>query len=324
MNARVGIIGFGFMGRTHLAAFRADKRASIVAVADGRIAEAVAKSAGLIDTGASADLSGVRTHTNADDVINASDIDLISICTPTPSHVELATRAMRAGKHVLLEKPVALDCDSVRKLMEVERETGKICMPAMCMRFWPGWVWLKEAVSAGTYGKAVSAVFQRLGTPPDWNPNFYGDLKACGGALFDLHIHDADFVYWCFGKPDRVSSIGSPRHVTTQYFYNNGPRHVIAEGGQDHTPGFGFRMRYTVAFERATAEFDLGRSPQLMLYQDGKSETISTDGPSGYDGEVSHLLDVLASGDRLTLRATLADALAVTEILQTELAAVTG
>ena len=140
-------------------------------------------------------------------------------------------------------------------------EAETLCMPAMCVRFWPGWSWLRERVVDGSLGAVRSAVFRRLGTRPGW-AKFYADVERSGGALFDLHVHDTDFVQWCFGTPASLSSTGSLDHLTTLYRYPGGPPHVVVEGGWDHAPGFPFQMRYTVIFEHATADFDLAHGDQ--------------------------------------------------------------
>jgi predicted dehydrogenase len=194
-------------------------------------------------------------------------------------------------------------------------------MPAMCMRFWPGWDWLREHVRRGTFGAVKSAVFSRLGTRPAWNPRFYADPNCSGGALFDLHVHDADFVRWCFGEPASLASTGTRDHVTTLYRFANGPPHVVAEGGWDHTSGFAFRMRYVVVFEHATADYDFSRTPRLVLAQNGASETIELPAHTGYDGEIRHLLAMIARGER-DLHATVQESVGLTRMLERELASI--
>ncbi len=323
----IGIIGLGFMGRTHLAAFKAADAAGLsnrlVAVADADVERRLGRAGegGNFDTGAKRELlfdpRSVRASADPRAVIEDPEVELVSICTPTTTHVELAIAALAAGKHVLVEKPVGLVSADVQRLAEAASHSNRLCMPAMCMRFWPGWDWLREHIRRGTFGPVKSAVFSRLGTRPAWNPNFYSDPRQSGGALFDLHIHDADFVRWCFGEPDSVSSSGTLDHVTTLYRYAKGPAHVVAEGGWDHTQGFPFRMRYVVVFEGATAEYDLARQPRLTLSQAGKSEAVDLQQHTGYDGEVRHLLAMIARGDR-NLVATLDDAVALTRMLERE------
>lgn len=331
---RVGVAGLGFMGATHIAAYQATAKAGfpckLAAVADRKASR---RRGELWDVGGNAvsdvsaqqlafDAAQVRGHETADALINDPDIDLISICTRTDTHVDLAVRAMQAGKHVLVEKPIALKPTDVRKVIDASKATGKLAMPAMCMRFWPGWNWLKDRIADQKYGKCHSAAFQRLASQPNWSP-FYSDGARSGGALFDLHIHDADFVQWCFGKPvsvtsaGRVGATGAVDHVTTLYHYDNGPAHVVAEGGWDHAQGFAFRMRYVAVFEHATADFDLTRSPQLLLCQNGESKPVELENLSGYDGEIRHIISAIAKGEKKLL-ATMEDAEAVAQLLTAE------
>ena len=323
----VGVVGLGFMGRTHLAAYKAANDAGhanrLVAVCDSdpERRKGIAAAAGNMQTGASAermfDPSHVRAYAKADELFADREVELVSICTQTPTHVELALAALAAGKHVLLEKPVALTSADAERLARAAAESKGLCMPAMCIRFWPAWAWVKHAIDAGRYGAVRSAVFRRLGTAPQWAPGFYGDPKQSGGALFDLHVHDADFVRFCFGDAQSVTSTGSLEHVTTLYRFAKGPAHVVAEGGWDHTPGFAFKMAYTVVFEHATLDYEFGRAHELVLAHEGKSMPVALEPLNGYDGEVRHLLDAIASGSR-KLDATMADALAHTRMLEAE------
>lgn len=325
----IGVIGLGFMGRTHIAAFaKADAagfRNRLVAVAD-RDPERRAGHAGTggnLATGGTGrifDPTTLAAYEHPQDLLADRKVELVSICTHTDTHVDLAIAALQAGKHVLVEKPVALSPAQIERLLAVARRSERLCMPAMCMRFWPAWEWLKERVVDRSLGALRSVKFQRLGTRPAWGGGFYADLEKSGGALVDLHIHDADFVLHLLGNPDSVVATGDLEHVTAGYRYASGPCHVVAEGGWDHTPGFPFRMRYTAIFETATADFDISRDPQLLLCRDGKAEPVAVATTDGYDGEVRHLIAAIRSGDR-KLRATLQDALELAHLLDRERAA---
>ncbi len=337
---RIGIIGLGFMGRTHLAAYRsamaAGAEARIAAVADPHIERAMAASTGNLAT-ATADaaalvrsIHGAERFSDAAALIASGTVDVVSICTPTDTHIELGVAAVGAGIHVLIEKPVATRSSEVKRLVSAARANpGVVVMPAMCMRFWPGWPWLKDRVDEarggrGEWGRFIGVTFQRLGSGPNWSKEFYSDPARTGGALVDLHIHDADFALWCFGVPAKVTCVGTLDHCTTAYRYpgENAPAHVIAQGGWNHAPGFPFTMRYTALFEGATAVFDLAdpTSP-LRVYRANHAETIDLPGVSGYEGEAAHMLAAVSAmrrGEPFTLRATLDDALDVTRILEAE------
>ena len=301
----VGVIGLGFMGRTHVAAYQEAQAAGLpcrlVAVADPNAdrRDGRGEGAGNIATGAQAerifDPAEVTGYADWQDLLADDRVGLISICTPTPTHVDLGLAAIATGKHVLIEKPLALTSADAQRVANAARTSKAIVMPAMCIRFWPAYAWLKRAIDSGEYGSVRSATFHRLGSTPAW-ADFYADPTRSGGALVDLHIHDTDVIRHCFGSPNAVVSEGSSNHLTTMYRYDDGPEMVIAEGGWGHDPGFGFRMRFVVCFEHATAEFDLGRDPQLMLSNEGQSAAVEVEPITGYDAEIRHLIRCIAEG----------------------------
>lgn len=320
----VGIIGLGFMGRTHLAAYqRAEADGSpcrITGVCDQNVERLSGRAGdgGNLDSGACReqlfDPAQVFATGDVEALLARNDVHLVSICTHTDTHVDLATRALRAGKHVLVEKPVALSVGAIDQLIDEAERAGRICMPAMCMRFWPGWSWLKEAVGDKRYGAVLSARFERLGAAPSWGDGFYANIQRSGGALFDLHIHDVDFVHFVFGQPRSLHAAGTPAHVTTCFALDGVPGQVVAEGGWLTSPKFPFRMRYIVEFERAVADFDLLRDPVLLIHGADSSEPMLLPPGTGYDGEVRHVVD-LAAGGACESAASLRDARAVTRTI---------
>lgn len=321
------VLGLGYMGEVHVAALAKLRARGIacrlagVCDRDARRLDGRVRASGNLVARRGAkrlfDPARVHTTTDAAELLADPAIDSVSICTTTSSHVELAHAALAAGKHVLVEKPVALEVRAIESLEAAARRARRLVMPAMCMRFWPGWSWLQARVARGTFGAVRSAVFQRLASPPAWSREFYGDTRASGGALFDLHVHDADFVHWLFGAPAAVSSAGSAEHVTTLYHFARGPGHVVAEGGWDHTPGFAFTMRYVVVFERATADFDLSRADVLRVSRGGRSTPVALPPGDGYEGELAHFLGAVARGAP-GIEPSLAEAAAVTRTLDAE------
>jgi predicted dehydrogenase len=326
---RVGVVGLGFMGCTHWRAYEGAREAgypcSLVAACD----RDASRRAGRIPAGGTSELGGqsfeqlfdpqqVRAYTSPEELLADPDVDLVSICTYTDTHPDLAIAALDAGKHVLVEKPVAVEPAEVQRVIESAAAHPELrCMPAMCIRFWPGWSWLRRAIDEQTYGPVRAATFQRLGTRPDWGEGFYEDDGRCGAALVDLHLHDADMIRWCFGPPNSVFVTGSPYHFTAAYAFADGPAHVTAEGSWLQAPGTPFRMRFVVNFAEATADFDLSRDPPLMLGRDGAFTPVPIEPLTGYDLEVRHMIDLITGGAQ-TPTVTLADARAVAELLQAE------
>jgi predicted dehydrogenase len=335
----IGVIGLGFMGCTHVRAYKSATAAglpcALIAVADrsaerlsGRIA--TIGNLGSTSTEQLFDPSRVRGYVDPRELLTDPNIHAVSICTYTDTHVDLGVAALRAGKHVLVEKPVALSSAEVARLAAAAKDSGKLCMPGMVMRFWPEWSWLAAAVRANTYGKVLSASFQRLGTRPDWT-DFYRDNARTGGALWDLHIHDSDFIRFCFGEPTAVASTGTIDHLTTLYTIPSGPPHIVAQGGTNLSPGFGFRMRYTVVFEKATADFDLMRPaplPPLLLHHDGRTDPIGPDifgTASAYDLEIRAFINAISSAtfDK-SLPATIDDAVRTARLIEAEMASLSS
>src|SRR5262245_28125994 len=128
----VGVVGLGFMGGTHIRAYEAAAKVGypcrLVAVCDTSppaLTGEAPRQGNLSTTRGDSlfDPAKVRACHDVSDLFNDPAVQLVSICTYTDSHVELAIDALRAGKHVLVEKPVALHADEVRQLAEVAKES---------------------------------------------------------------------------------------------------------------------------------------------------------------------------------------------------------
>ncbi|GAB5495435.1 MAG: hypothetical protein Phyf2KO_05150 [Phycisphaerales bacterium] len=326
---RVGVIGLGFIGQTHIQAYISARDAGFPVAIKGvvdrntELLQGSLATQGNIDTAhgnSSFDPTSTLTSTDPAILFESEEIDLISICTHTDTHVKLATQALESGKHVLIEKPIASTSVEVQELARVAAnaaERGVLCMPAMCMRFWPAWEWLRNAITSGNYGKIRSAAFQRLGTTPDWSDGFYRDKSRSGGALLDLHIHDTDFVFSCFGAPTAVSSTGDEDHISTHYIYDNSAIHITAEGCWDRHPSAPFVMRFTACFENATAEFALGADPELILHDDTGSSPVRCPPTTGWDMQIRAMLTAIQEGSKAP-PVSIEDAARVMRIIESE------
>src|SRR5262245_20464223 len=304
----VRLVGLGFMAATHIKAYRQIEVCRIAAVCNpsGRNLDGdFSKVMGNIGSQEplQLDMSQVKAYRNFADMLGDDSVQLVDICAPTHSHPDLAIPALAAGKHVLCEKPMARTSNLARAIAGAAAAASGFFMPAMCLRFWPEWVWLKQAIDRKTYGNILSARFRRVAQPPGWGQSFFFDGKLSGGALLDLHIHDVDFVQFCFGRPRTVFSTGFSKvsgfidHVVTQYQVGDGVS-VSVEGSWAMTEGFGFNMSYTVIFENATADYDIARgSDSLKLFEKGKEpRVLKLEDKDGYVGELKHILDCIRTG----------------------------
>lgn len=278
---KVGLIGWGVIGRVHGRAHKAMPDSKVVAVADvepDRLANAV-------------EVMEAEPYNSADELIEKADVDLIDICLPTYLHAEYVIKALERGRHVLSEKPMALTAEECDAMIAAEKRSGKTLMIAHCVRFWPQYHYLKTVYENGTFGKLQLLSLSRVGskTMGSWK-HWQLSEELSGSQTVDRHIHDTDFVLYLLGKPAAVSTIGHEddagySHVSTHYIYPNGPA-VFAEGGGNIPLGYKFGMGYRAVFDKATVEFNSKDKPSLMVYPwDG--EPYEPEYEVQYDAEVS-------------------------------------
>jgi len=321
----IGVIGLGMMGSTHLDIYGQREDVRIVAVADqdaDRL-HGKAKAAGNIEGQAQGgvDLSEAKKYESAEELIADADVQMVDVCLPTPLHRTMGEKVLEAGKHLFVEKPLARTYEDARALAEKAEASQGLSMPGMCMRFWPGWTWLKAAIDDQRYGRLLSLHFRRLTSNP--GGPFYTNGEANGGAILDLHVHDADTVQWCCGMPAAVSSVGHTGvtgkidYVVSQYQYEGGPT-VTAEGGWSLADGFGFEMQFTANFEKATAKFDINNDPWLQVIEPGGQwQDMALEPGMGYEHEIAYFLDCIANGSSPKI-VTLRDAAESVRLVEAE------
>lgn len=306
---KIGLIGAGFMGGTHLACYEsllANGYFRVTAIADLDLEKANKLAVKF----------GAKVYATGKDLIETGDVNTVDICLPTYMHTEHALLAMEKGYNVFIEKPVCLHESEACKLLEMKQKTGVNVTVGQCIRFWPEYVYLKKLVDNKTYGKLISGVFKRISPRPLWGwDEWLLDGNRSGSAALDLHIHDVDYVRHILGVPDNikaeVSSIdGNNEHIFSLYKYKKAV--VSIEGGWDYPSGLPFEMEYRVRFEKATLVFNSGKTPSLMLYnedgttmqpvieQEFDSESKGLGGNlsslGGYYSEIKYFLECLKNG----------------------------
>ena len=253
---KVGIIGAGFMGKMHAVCYPRVKDAQLVKVAD-------------VDLDRAQEIA--KTHNisaqNPDEIITDPEIDIVDVCVPTHLHAEYVIKAAQAGKHVLCEKPIALNMEDAERMIVAAQDANVKFMVAHVVRFWPEYKKLKEIYESKELGNLVSLAMVRLGPP--LGGEWFKDTGKSGGALFDLHIHDTDFLLYLLGEPKWVLTQGSVNHLTTIYGYPE-VKMVTAEGGFIPSSKFPFRMAFRAVFEQGIIDFNSLNSPSLIIYGGNK------------------------------------------------------
>ena len=309
---KVGIIGLGSMGSTHLDIYSKIKEVEVIAIADSiqsRL-DGSSKAEGNISGQAEGGVTGLSAIKYLDgmELIENPDIDIVDICVGTDLHFTFVEAALSKGKHVLVEKPLARTYDEAKKIIQLAEQSSKYVMSAMCLRYWPAWVFLKEAIDSNAYGKCLSLNFKRQTSFP--GGAFYSDYNQCGGALLDLHVHDTDFVNYCLGLPEAVFSqgykgpSGGIDHIATHYIYNQSDLSplVSSEGSWTMQEGYGFNMSYTANFENGTLSYLLEQDETLKLFRSGSEpESINLQEGMGYEFEIRTFVDEILSGNSTNL-----------------------
>ena len=151
-----------------------------------------------------------RAHGSYEELVADPDVDAVYIATPHPMHAENALLALDAGKHVLVEKPFALNAAEARWIADRAAERGLVALEAMWTRWLPHMVRVRELVRSGALGELRSLQAdhgQRLSADPEGrllNP------ALGGGALLDLGIYPLSFAWDVLGEPDRVLALATP------------------------------------------------------------------------------------------------------------------
>jgi len=305
---KVGLIGFGFMGRMHFDNYvrlmQEGAEVELVAICDLRIEELKNASAwGNIATEQDVyDLSPYRLYESIDDMLEKEELDAVSITLPTPLHADLAVSLLERGIHVLCEKPIARTSAEAHRMAEAAVRTGSTLMIGQCLRFWPAYEYAKQCVTEGRFGKVLSGSFFRgSGTPQGWFLNG----EQSGGCMLDMHIHDTDMINWLFGKPDEVSSIarnvipGSAYDsVSTNYIYADG-KVLNAQADWTLQGDFGFAMSYRINFEGGNLIFERDQLRVNPNDQPGFLAELPAD--MGYYRELKYFLDSVSKGQPVSV-----------------------
>lgn len=204
---RIGIIGTGFARTTQIPAFLACEGARVVAIASGH-RENAARVAQTFNI----------PHVAEDwrDLVARDDVDLVSIVTPPATHMEMALAALDAGKAVLCEKPMAMNADETRRMVERAERTGAFALIDHELRFLNGRRQMRELVQSGEIGRVTHIkIFFRNATRarPDRPWNWWSDAKQGGGVLGAIGSHAVDSVRWLLGTEIKEVCCSLATHI---------------------------------------------------------------------------------------------------------------
>ncbi len=261
---RVGIVGVGFMGMIHYLAYQQLKGVKVTAISTRDAKKRAGDWRGIKGNfgppGAVMDLKGIATYEHFQDLLNDPNVDLIDICLPPVGHSSAAIAALRAGKHALVEKPIALETGDAEKMVAAAKKAGKQLMIGHVLPFFGEYAYALKLITDGKYGRLLGGHFKRIISDPLWIKDFFNP-HTVGGPVVDLHIHDAHFIRLVCGMPKAVFSTGSQRgevveFFTSQFMFDDPSLAVTATSGVINQQGRSFTHGFEIRLEKATLVYD--------------------------------------------------------------------
>jgi UDP-N-acetylglucosamine 3-dehydrogenase len=296
----VAILGSGFMGRAHASNYEMLAGRVRVKTVYGRNAETVATLAGQLGAGATSDL---------DAAIADHDVDAVDICLPTALHRDAAERALAAGKHVFLEKPIGLTAEDAEAIVRAAERSDRVVMVGMVLRYWPEYVELQRRIESGELGRPRSVSTVRLSPPADWNA-WMADRRQSGGVPVDLLVHDFDQMNWLLGRPRSVLAREPvPGHVLALVEYDDAAG--VAEGSMAMPGSYAFSSNIRVLCDAGVAEYSFSAAPAaeggnigeaegprgLRLHpQDGEAHTAPVESADPWGPEIAAFVECVELG----------------------------
>lgn len=325
---KVGLIGIGFMGRGHFNAYKRleeqgfpIKLTAICDIDPDKFKGIFIK--GNINTGSkNFDFSKYNQYTDIDVMLDKEELDYVDIVLPSYLHSEVAIKAMNKGIHVLSEKPMGLNLAECKDMIDIADKTNQKLMIAQCVRFMAPYKYLKECIDDNRYGDVKEAVFFRGGAAPKWSyEGWMLDEKRSGGVLFDLHVHDIDFINSLFGKPSSISAIGSNliegsgHNAISAHLIYDDDKVVNAQASWILGGDFGFKASYRVTFEDANIVYD---NDIIKVYpNDASSFSPEMDMVDGVEEEIKYFANSIINNTPIT-HATPQSTMDTIKILESE------
>ncbi|MFO0869526.1 MAG: Gfo/Idh/MocA family oxidoreductase [Pirellulales bacterium] len=312
---RVGLVGIGFMGWIHYLAYRQVPTVELTAICTRDPRKRAGDWRGIQGNfgppGEQVDLSQVTAYADLEALLADPRIDLVDICLPPDLHVDAARRSLAAGKHVFIEKPLALTATEGQEIVAAARAAGKQLLVGQVLPYFNEYAEARRIIASGRYGRLLGGHFRRIISDPLWLKDFY-DPRRVGGPLIDLHVHDAHFIRLLFGQPRAVTSQGRMRGEVVEYcntlFEFADPTLVVsATSGVINQQGRPFTHGFEIHLERATLVYDFaiiaGQEPRLspltVLDGDGQAHVpqLGDGNPQrAFEAEIAEVARSLAAG----------------------------
>ena len=297
---KIAVAGLGFMGTMHLKAYKDIESAEMAAVCDldeKRLSGDMSEVQGNIGgPGERLDFSKVARHSSLEALAADGSVEAVDICLPTNLHCDWTVRLLESGKHVLVEKPMALSIEECRTMMDAARSAGRQLMVAQVIRFWPDYAVARQLVQSGALGPVRSVYLERKCAAPAWG-GWLTDASKSGGGVLDLLVHDINYLQYLLGLPEGVAARGTldaERKIDTIWanFHYPGVDFAVVSGGWYHLKSYPFSMSFTIVCEEGTLDFHSAAERPLTVHRlDGSEEKPELPEGDGYRHEIEYFLE---------------------------------
>ncbi|MHB8581060.1 MAG: Gfo/Idh/MocA family protein [Ignavibacteriaceae bacterium] len=291
---RIGLVGTGYISGVHALAAKEVENVSITSVFS-RDKKRVKKFA---------EKFGIPNYFDNYDSFLDSNIDAVIICLPTPLHKDYSIEALNRSKHVLCEKPMALNIDDGIEMKNTAEKTGRVLMVAHVLRFWPEYVIVKKILEDGLVGNIRKVITYRFASLPEWSSNnWLLDQNKSGGVPVDLQLHDIDFIFWLLGEPKKYYSVGicNPDGLIVNssaiFQYENAT--AIAEAGYILAKDFRFEMGFKIITDSVIFDYYNLREPTLLIEKAGKTpEAVQFEYSNSYSKQISYFVECIIQNNQ--------------------------
>ena len=302
MKTKVLVIGFGFMGQTHAGSLLKMPDAELTAIVDpvdpkerlqtitgNRATERISPEM----------IGSIRHFRSLDEALSASCADAAIIALPTKLHHDSVIQCLKAGLHVLVEKPFAVSLGECDRMVRTAGETNKLLAVGYVVRWMKEYQFLKQTIESGRLGKLKYLKLSRITGVPNWgnwnDPEF---IRASGGSLFDLVSHDIDFTRFCLGEPGQIESVKNLgedqfRMISSVLRFSNADAQV--EGGFVTPAGYPFSRTYAAYFENGTLTSSEPGKVKEYRKEETQEHDFLPDNP--YLSEVQDFIRAIETGD---------------------------
>ena len=248
---KVAVVGSGYIAQNHLAALKKLEGVELVAL--------VARNP---ETGPkSAEPYGIPCFKTMKEAVDQAGANVMDITLPTYLHEQFVLDAAALKCHVICEKPITFTLESFDRMTKACEDNGVRFMVAQVARYWPEFMTMKQFIDEGKLGDIHMIYEKRICQHPTW-ATWHRDPKKSGGGLYDLNIHDIDYLYSIFGKPESVYASGwkSPtgcwNHVVTSLIWKSGVRATV-DTCLEMTGNWPFSIEFRATGDKGTLNYAL-------------------------------------------------------------------